>query len=64
MKLKRNILLLIVAFIVIVLFFVLLDLFDIRKIIPLTTSYDWLGFMGAFLGSMIGVFLSGLLHSV
>lgn len=54
MKLKRNILLLIVAFIVIVLFFVLLDLFDIRKIIPLTTSYDWLGFMGAFLGSMIG----------
>lgn len=54
MNLRRNILLLIVAFIVIVLFFVLLDLFDIRKIIPLTTSYDWLGFIGAFLGSMIG----------
>lgn len=54
MKLKRNILLLIVAFIVIILFFILLDLFGIRKIIPLTINYDWLSFTGALLGSMIG----------
>lgn len=54
MKLKKNILLLVIVFIVIVLFFILLDLFNIRKFISFTDNYDWLGFMGAFLGSVIG----------
>lgn len=54
MKLKKNILFLIILCIVIVLVFVLLDLINITQFVPLTFNYDWLGFMGALLGSMLG----------
>lgn len=51
---KKFFLILIMITIIIISIFTFLDVINVTQYIKLTKNYDWLGFYGALLGSVIG----------
>ena len=49
--------LIIILVLIIPLVFMILDLFNITKIIPLTSKYDWLAFIGTYISGLCTIIL-------